>query len=109
MAVAVIPASFIEQVEDVVALSDRRVRLVVPKCVSGQRDNQAISRCYDFGESFGPSDIQAVVIIDLLSQGAFAGVDIRRLVGHLRVGGKPPLLYRVADGSGSHPWRARRP
>jgi len=108
VAVAIVPTLGVEHVDHVVSRRDRRA-LVAGKAFGSGRDHEAIGRRHHLDQPLAAAEIQAVVVVDLAVLRALAGIDVARLVGHLRRAGEPPLLERIDHRPGVRQRRPLRP
>ena len=96
MAVAVVPALGIEQIDHVVTDGDGRI-LVAGQDRRARGDHQAVGRGDDLGEDLRAAEIEAVVIVDIPDLLSLFRVVEHRLVSHLRGADEPALLDRVDE------------
>ena len=108
MAVAIVPAPVVEQINHVVTGFHRAV------IVAGQdlfpRGNDAPGRgCDHVHHSFRPAAVESVMVINPFVGRRFAAIDERWLVRHLGVTGEPSLFERINERARFDPRRACRP
>src|SRR5437667_8128980 len=94
MAVAIVPASVVEQIDYIVARFHWAVAVAGQNVRSGRNHAPGSSRD-DVWHSFGSAQVESVMIINLLVARRFTAIDERRLVGHLGMTGKPALFQRI--------------
>src|SRR6516162_7794431 len=108
MAVAIIPAALIEQIDDVIARLGGSI-LVAFQQRFPRRDDNTVSCGDHLDEPLGAADVEAVVIIDVLDERIFPAVNVDRFVGHLRAAGEPALPGWIEKRSRFEKWFSRRP
>src|SRR5579862_8985655 len=109
MAVPVIPAPRVEQVDHVVARLDGLLLSGALEHFLARRHDEAVRGGHHVDQAFRTADVEAVVVVDLLLAGQIAAVDVDRLVGHVREAGEPALAGGILEGAGGDPGRSRRP
>src|SRR5688572_4450368 len=109
MAIAVIPAALVQQIQYVIALADWRIFAMRFERLACQRNYLAIGGGDHFGHRLRAADVQPVMVINLLSKRTLAAVYVSRLVSHLRMRGEPALPHRIANRTGRHPRRSGGP
>ena len=102
MAVPVVPAAIVADVDDVVTRCNRQILLIVEYAL-GRGNDQSIRGRNDLHHALRAAEVQAVVIIDALLGRYVTAVDIAGDIGHLGVGGEPLLLDRVDECAGANP------
>src|SRR4051812_43491881 len=96
MTIAIIPASVIEQIDCVVTRLGWTVLVARQDCFT--RGNHASGRgCDDVHHSLRSTGIESVMVVNLFVGRLLAPINERRLVGHLRMAGEPPLLQWIDE------------
>src|SRR5262245_29133763 len=108
MAVAIVPATVVEQIDHVVARF-RGAVIVTRQNVRPGRNHSPGSGCNNVCHSFRSATVESVMVINRLVARHFPAIDKRRLVGHLRVAGEPALLEWINKRARLDPRRANGP